>query len=126
MSARRSPISLHLIGALCAGEVSLDKVRTVADVATPESDQELCEEAQRCSVRELARRGPSSRVKDPRSSSLTSAEQHGRRFVRFNDKFRTVDGPAAIRGICRDQGVPRSPGQGHPVGGGDSLGPPAL
>jgi hypothetical protein len=79
----------HLIGALCAGEVSLDKVRTVADVATSESDQELCEEAQRCSVRELADVAQS-RVKGPRASALTAAEQSERRFVRFNDQFRTV------------------------------------
>ncbi|MFZ0251351.1 MAG: DUF222 domain-containing protein [Acidimicrobiales bacterium] len=79
----------HLRGALCAGEVSLDKVRTVADVATPESDRELCEEAQRCSVRELADVAQS-RVRDPRASALTSDEQYERRFVRFNDQFRTV------------------------------------
>jgi hypothetical protein len=79
----------HLMAALCAGEVSLDKVRTVADVATPESDQELCEEAQRCSVRELADVAQSW-ARDPRSSALTSAEQYERRFVRFNDQFRTV------------------------------------
>ena len=79
----------HLMGALCAGEVSLDKVRTLADVATPESDKVLCEEAQRCSVRELADVARS-RARDPRSSALTSAEQYERRFVRFNDQFRTV------------------------------------
>ncbi len=79
----------HLMGALCTGEVSLDKVRTVADVATPASDQELCDEARRCSVRELADVARS-RARDSRSSALTSAEQHERRFVRFNDQFRTV------------------------------------
>ena len=79
----------HLMGALCAGEVSLDKVRTVTDVATPENDQELCEEAQRCSVRELADVARS-RARDPRTSALTSAEQYQRRFLRFNDQFRTV------------------------------------
>jgi hypothetical protein len=79
----------HLMCALRAGEVSLDKVRMVADVATPESDQELCEEAQRCSVRELADVAQSM-ARDPRSSALTSAEQYERRFVRFNDQFRTV------------------------------------
>ncbi len=79
----------HLMGALRTGAVSLDKVRTVADVATPENDLELCEEAQRCSVRELADVARS-RARDPRSSALTSAEQYERRFVRFNDQFRTV------------------------------------
>ena len=28
----------HLMGALCEGELSFDKVRVVVDVATPESD----------------------------------------------------------------------------------------
>ena len=31
-----------LIGSLCAGDISFDKVRAVADVATPETDRELC------------------------------------------------------------------------------------
>ena len=44
----------HLVGSLCAGEVSLDKVRAVADVATPETDRELLERAKEHSVRELA------------------------------------------------------------------------
>ena len=44
----------HLVGSLCAGELSLDKVRAVADVATPESDEELCAQAKECTVRQLA------------------------------------------------------------------------
>ena len=43
----------HLVGALCEGEVSLDKVRALAEVATPESERRLCERAQELSVREL-------------------------------------------------------------------------
>ncbi len=82
----------HLVGALCEGEVSLDKVRALAEVATPESDRHLCERARELSVRELvevaatsARSGGSGA---PRA--LSSAEQHERRFVRCNDTFRTV------------------------------------
>ena len=44
----------HLIGAVCAGDISFDKMRAVADVATPETDEGLKEQAQRCTVRELA------------------------------------------------------------------------
>ena len=44
----------QLVGSLCAGEVSLDKVRALADVATPETDSELCDQAKACSVRQLA------------------------------------------------------------------------
>jgi hypothetical protein len=79
----------HLMGALRAGEVSLDKVKTVADVATVENERELCDEAQRCSVRQLAVVAQS-RAHAPRSSAFTSAEQYQRRFVRFNDQCRTV------------------------------------
>ena len=44
----------HLVGALCDGEVSLDKVRAVLDVATPSTEGALCEEAKACGVRELS------------------------------------------------------------------------
>ncbi len=77
----------HLVGALCGGEVSLDKVRAVAHVATPESDAELCQQAKEHSVRELAEVTATS---SGSGSPLTSAEQHERRSLRFNDTFRTV------------------------------------
>ena len=44
----------HLVGSLCEGEISFDKVRALADVATPESDRLLCDQAKVHSVRELA------------------------------------------------------------------------
>ncbi len=65
----------HLVGALCAGEVSLDKVRAVAAVATPETDRELLERAQEHSVRELA---DIARASAPPSPSPARSE-HDRR-----------------------------------------------
>ncbi len=44
----------QLVESLCDGDLSLDKVRAVADVATPETDAELCDQAKGCTVRELA------------------------------------------------------------------------
>ncbi len=44
----------HLTEALKDGEITFDKLRAVADVATPETDRELLEEARDLSVRELA------------------------------------------------------------------------
>src|ERR1700753_1498221 len=44
----------HLIGALCAGDVSLDKVKAMLDMATPETDADWVGRARDCSVRELA------------------------------------------------------------------------
>ena len=76
----------HLMESLCAGDVSLDKVRAVADVATPETDEELAEQAKEHSVRELADIARS--AAKPRPPSGRS--EHDRRFVRFNDKFRTI------------------------------------
>src|SRR3984957_13246858 len=76
----------QLVESLCAGDLSFDKVRAVADVATPETDQELCDQAKECSVRQLA---DVARAKASRTGSPAGSE-HDRRFLRFNDQFRTM------------------------------------
>jgi hypothetical protein len=78
----------HLMGSFCAGEVSLDKVRALAEVATPETDQELSSQAKEHSVRELAdiARTTAERSR-PKGSSGT---EHDKRSLRFNDTFRTM------------------------------------
>ena len=76
----------QLARALCAGEISFDKVRAVVDVATPETDGALVEKAAECSVRQLAELA--------RSTTGTGAErarsEDDRRSLRFNDTFRTL------------------------------------
>ncbi len=76
----------QLASALCAGEISFDKVRAVVDVATPETDGALVEKAAECSVRQLAELA--------RSTTGTGAErarsEDDRRSLRFNDTFRTL------------------------------------
>ncbi|HEX4433208.1 MAG TPA: DUF222 domain-containing protein [Acidimicrobiales bacterium] len=82
----------RLVGSLCAGDVSFDKVRVVADVATPETDRALCEQARAHSVRELAdiaRTIAATRAPEPADRS-TSLSEHDRRSVRFNDQCRTM------------------------------------
>jgi hypothetical protein len=81
----------HLVGSLCAGDISFDKVRVVADVATPETDHELCDQAKACSVRELAEvaRSRAELARTGSSSSSSSAEHDGR-YLRFNDAHRTI------------------------------------
>ena len=76
----------HLVGSLCAGELSLDKVRAVADVATPETDRQLADRAKECSVRQLGDVARS--AAGPKLPSVRS--EHDRRFLRFNDQFRTM------------------------------------
>ncbi len=76
----------HLVEALCAGEVSFDKVRALADVATPETDGELRDHAKGCSVRQLAELARS-RFRATGTHSRSSDEQ---RFLRFNDQCRTM------------------------------------
>jgi len=78
----KSPAMPKLIGAVRAGEISFDKIRAVADVATQRSDGQLLNQARRCSVRELAEVARTQR-------GHTDARQD-RRFCRFNDTFRTV------------------------------------
>jgi Domain of unknown function (DUF222) len=82
----------HLTGALCEGEVSLDKVRVVADVATPETDQDLCHHARKCSVRELAEiaRTTASVMESAEPARTPPRSGRDRCYVRFNDNFRTV------------------------------------
>jgi len=75
----------HLVGGLCDGDLSLDKVRAVADTATPETDRDLRDQAGKCTVRQL---GELARSKA--EPSRTSESSHERRFLRFNDQFRTM------------------------------------
>ena len=51
---------------------------------------ELCEQAKEHSARELAEVAATSAPTRGSGGPLTSAEQHERRSVRFNDTFRTV------------------------------------
>jgi hypothetical protein len=76
----------HLVESLCAGDLSFDKVRAVADVATPETDRELADQAKKHSVRELADIARTAAPPKPPSSR----PEHDRRFLRFNDQFRTM------------------------------------
>ena len=76
-----------LAGALRAGEISFDKVRAVADVASPRTDRELLHQARRCSVRELADVVRTQRDRTPRPDERTA---HARRYLRFNDPCRTM------------------------------------
>ncbi|HEY5383960.1 MAG TPA: DUF222 domain-containing protein [Acidimicrobiales bacterium] len=80
----------HLIGAVCAGAISFDKMRAVADIATPETDEGLKEQAERCTVRELADVARTMAQVAASHSPTPSRSDHERRFVRFNDPFRTV------------------------------------
>ena len=75
----------HLVAGLCDGDLSLDKVRAVADTATPETDRDLREQAGKCTVRQL-----SELARSKAEPSRTSESSHERRFLRFNDQFRTM------------------------------------
>jgi hypothetical protein len=76
----------HLVGSLCEGDLSLDKVKAVAEVATPETDRELAVQAKEHSVRELA---DVARIAAP-PKPPSSRSEHDRRFLRFNDQFRSI------------------------------------
>jgi hypothetical protein len=76
----------HLVEALCAGDITFDKLRAVADVATPETDRELVDTALQCSVRQLAEVARARRA----APESRAAEDYERRWLRFSDSFRTV------------------------------------
>ena len=76
----------HLAAGLSGGELSFDKVRAVADSATPETDRDFRDRAQQCSVRQLAELA---RAEKGAPEAAAQADYEGR-SVRFNDTFRTV------------------------------------
>ena len=95
----------HLVGSLRAGEISLDKVRAVVDVATPESDAKWRDQAKECSVRDLvevartsAAEAAAAAAREDRSldkaagagSEHESDSEHERGYLRFNDEHRTL------------------------------------
>ncbi len=73
----------HLGAALSSGEVSLDKVRTVAPLATPETDAELARAARTRSVGELAEWARARARPKPKGDE-------GRQWLRFNEGCRTM------------------------------------
>jgi hypothetical protein len=78
----------ELMGSLCAGDLSFDKVRTIASVATPETDHQLRDQAKERSVRELAE--VARMTEKSQDSPPPARSDQERRFLRFNDQFRTV------------------------------------
>ena len=80
----------HLVGGLCCGDLSFDKVRVLADVATPQSERPLCDRAKECSVRELAEVARSEAALARACSPSSSRSEQDRRFLRFNDTYRTI------------------------------------
>ncbi len=76
----------HLRHALRDGDITLDKVRAVAGVATAETDQELAEVARRSSVHELGQF-----VKSMQRPTAAGAEaDRAARSLRFNESRRTM------------------------------------
>lgn len=78
----------HLVGALCEGAITFDKMRAVADVATPETDGALREQAERCTVRQLVDVARTTAARRP--SAAPTRSERDQRSLRFNDDCRTM------------------------------------
>jgi hypothetical protein len=76
----------HLASGLSSGALSLDKVRAVADITTPENDREIADAAATLSVKDLTHLARSHQK--PTSHSDAADEEN--RSLRFNDTFRTI------------------------------------
>jgi hypothetical protein len=76
----------HLAQGLRDGAVSFDKVRTVATMATPETDADLLQTAGECSVRQLADLAQAAQP----PSDEDAANSYEDRYLRFNDARRTI------------------------------------
>jgi hypothetical protein len=76
----------QLAAGLSDGDISLDKVRAVVDVATPETDREFRARTKECSVRQLAELARSAKG----ASEAKARKDYESRSLRFSDSFRTV------------------------------------
>ena len=88
--AEKSADLPELMGAMAAGEISFDKVRTVVDVATPRNDRALCAQAKELNVRELAEVARTTAERARSASISSSRSEHDGRYVRFHDGHRTM------------------------------------
>ena len=102
-------------GVLVRGDISFDKVRAVVDVATPETDRELCGQAKERSVRELVEvaRGAADRARS--ASASPSRSEHDSRYLRFNDGHRTMSLQVPTEELRADQGLCRRLGCRPPL-----------
>ncbi|HEY1828393.1 MAG TPA: DUF222 domain-containing protein [Acidimicrobiales bacterium] len=85
----------HLAAAMAEGELSFDKVRAVAPIATPDNDAELRHQARHCTVRQL---------RDLTARARTAPKpDEGARYVRLNDDTHTIAAklPADEYARCR-------------------------
>ncbi len=101
--------------ALSDGEISFDKVRAMVDVATPETDAELCERAKTCSVAQLLQVSHAARG----TSQARADKDYQGRSLRFNDTFRTV----TAQRLCRGPFGAGERGEADPLRRRDPLGP---
>jgi Domain of unknown function (DUF222)/HNH endonuclease len=76
----------QLVGALQSGDISFDKLRAVAEAASPETEGELLNEARHRSVRELTVLAGSMRTAPPRDPAV----EQERRSLRCNEAVRTM------------------------------------
>jgi Domain of unknown function (DUF222)/HNH endonuclease len=80
----------HLTGSMYVGDISFDKVRVLADVATPETDRELRDRARQHSVRELADIARTASAQARTTATLPSSSEQKGRSLHFNDDHRTI------------------------------------
>jgi hypothetical protein len=83
----------HVVQSLCAGDLSFDKVRAVADVATQATDKHLVAQAKEHSVRDLAdiARTMAARAAAQHRQAPPSQSEDDRRYLRCNDTHRTIN-----------------------------------
>jgi hypothetical protein len=107
----------YLADGLSSGDLSFDKVRAVADTATPETDRDLRHHASTRSVLELSQLArAASQASGP--TATTAEGDRDRRSLRFNDTFRTVTAQlptetyTEVRG-CLEAAAKRVPSDGE-------------
>jgi hypothetical protein len=99
----------EISNALAQGKLSFDQVKPLVEVAKPETDASLAEQATRWSakqVRELA-------VADRRQSDNEASSMYSRRYLRFNDRRRVISAYLPTDQYAKVKGALTARASGH-------------
>ena len=110
-AAAKLPALPKIADALSQGKLSFDQVKPLVEVAKPETDAKLAEQATHWSAKQVRELAQAAR----NQSDEQSTGFYARRFLRFDDRRRTLTGTLPGGPVRRGQELARGPGQPSPA-----------
>ena len=110
-AAARLPSLPKIADALSQGKLSFDQVKPLVEVAKPETDAQLAEQATHWSAKQVRELAQAAR----NQSDERSTGSYARRFLRFDDRRRTLHRDASGGPVRRRQELAHRPSQPRAV-----------